>query len=145
MRVDFYLLSRDPAQAAVAMLAARAVAAGERLLVVAQDGDLRARISEQLWKHRPDSFLAHGEAGGAHDARQPILLSAGLDPANGAQLLMLADGQWREGAEHFARVFLLFGAATIADARGLWRELGTRDGVERRFWKQDGARWVEGP
>ena len=128
---------------ALAELAARALGAGERVLVVAEDADLHARLSERLWQGRPGQFLAHGAAGGLHDARQPILLSDRVEAANGARMVMLADGRWREGLEGFSRVFLLFDGATREAARGLWRELGAADGVERHFWKQEGGRWSE--
>ena len=40
---------------------------------------------------------------------------------------------------------MLFDETTVQAARDCWRMLGSREGVERRFWKQDGSRWVEGP
>lgn len=143
MRVDFYQLSRDPAEAVVPEIAARSLAQDARVLVVAEDPALRERISAALWAHRPDSFLAHGAAGGAHDARQPILLADAVVPANDARFVVLADGMWRESEAE--RAFLLFGAAELDAARQTWRMLGTREGVERRFWKQDGGKWREGP
>lgn len=145
MRVDFYQLSRDPAEAALPLIARATLAAGERLLVVSADESQLGRIDELLWTRLPDSFLAHGRAGGAHDARQPILLSAETTSSNGAKFLALADGQWRDPGDAFARVFFLFDQAALQAARDCWRMLGTRDGIERRFWKQDGGKWVEGP
>lgn len=145
MRVDFYQLSRDPAEAALPLIARATLAAGERLLVVSADQAQRGRIGELLWTRLPESFLAHGHAGGANDARQPILLSDETCPANDARFLALADGIWRDPGEVFTRVFYLFDAATLQGARDCWRMLGTRDQVERRFWKQDGGKWVEGP
>ena len=97
-----------------------------------------------MWSRSPDSFRANAEAGGTHDARQPILLSDEVEAGNGAAYVAYADGQWRE-AEGFARVFLLFDEATLDGARQCWRMLGSREGVERRFWKQMDGRWVEGP
>ncbi len=165
MRADFYQLSRDSVEAALPALARAAMRSGERLLVVAEDAALRQRISEALWTRLPTAFLAHGEAGGAHDARQPILLSrtmpagngpAGNGPAgdgaagdgpagNGARLVAFADGVWREPDGDMRRAFLLFGQAELAGARATWRLLGTQGGVERRFWKQEGTGWVQGP
>ena len=55
------------------------------------------------------------------------------------------DGKWRDEAFGFERAFLFFDNSTIDAARGTWRMLGERDGVERHFWKQEGGRWVEGP
>lgn len=145
MRVDFYQLSRDPAEAVLPLIARNSLKAGERLLVVSGDDDQLGRISEQLWSRMPDSFLAHGLAGGAHDARQPILLSPVPTPANGARFLALADGVWREGDTPFKRIFFLFDDATLQAARDCWRMLGQREGVDRRFWKQQDGKWVEGP
>ncbi len=145
MRVDFYQLSRDPVEAALPLIARAALGAGERLLVVSDDAAQLDRISAGLWTRLPETFLAHGRCGSAHDPRQPILLGAAPETSNGAKFLALADGKWRDEAHGFARVFLLFDAATVEGARGCWRMLGTRDGVERHFWKQEGGKWLEGP
>jgi DNA polymerase-3 subunit chi len=142
MRVDFYHLTRDPAERVLPRIARNTMGAGERLLVVSDDRAQLDRISAALWQE--ESFLAHGPTGGAHDARQPILLGQTPDPANGARFLALADGQWREAAG-MARVFLLFGPEQIDAARGTWRLLGQRDGVDRHYWRQDGGKWFEGP
>ena len=142
MRADFYQLSRDPAERVVPVLARNTLRAGERLLVVSErPGQLQA-ISEALWSVGSE-FLANGIAGQGHEAAQPILLSAAMDPANGARFVVLADGVWRDCAEPFARSFLLFDEATLQPARDCWRMLGTREGLERHYWKQDGGRWVE--
>jgi len=114
-------------------------------VVVSSDSVQLERISGGLWTRLPETFLAHGRAGGEHDERQPILLSETPAPANGARYLALADGAWRDEADQFERVFLFFDGATIDGARGSWRMLGTREEVERHFWKQEGGKWVEGP
>lgn len=144
MRVDFYQLTRDPAELVVPQIARATLAQGERLLVVSADEGQLARIGAALWDRLPDTFLAHGMAGGAHDARQPILLSGEPQPANGARYLAFADGLWRDTGEA-TRVFLLFSPAETEAARGTWRALGTQGGVERRYWRQDGGKWREGP
>ncbi|MFB0613149.1 DNA polymerase III subunit chi [Aurantiacibacter poecillastricola] len=145
MRVDFYLLSSDPAPAAIALLASKVRQAGERLLVVADDLEMLETISQTLWESSPESFLANGIAGDEHDAVQPILLSDEVEPANGAQFLLIADGRWREPSEAFTRVLYLFDQQTIDGARLTWKALQDREGMERRFWKQQDGRWVEGP
>jgi DNA polymerase-3 subunit chi len=145
VRVDFYQLSRDPAEVALPLIARAALNAGERLLVVSSDEAQLGRIGDMLWAKLPDTFLAHGRAGSPDAERQPILLSDAPEPANGAKFMAIADGVWREGAEAFARTFYLFDDATLQAARDCWRSLGTRDGIERKFWKQQGGKWVEGP
>ncbi len=143
MRVDFYQLTNDAAEHVVPLIARNTLAAGQRLLVVSDDPAQLKRTSEALWTRLPDTFLANGLASDPHADRQPILLSTDVEPANGAKFMALADGMWRDG--EFERVFLLFPPARIDDARGCWRMLGTREGVERRYWRQDGGKWVQGP
>ncbi len=143
MRVDFYQLTNDPAEQVLPLIARNTLGANQRLLVVSDDSAQRQRISEALWTRLPETFLANGHADQPHAGRQPILLSAEAEPANGARYLALADGVWRDG--DFDRVFLLFPPARIDDARGCWRMLGTREGVERHYWRQEGGKWKEGP
>lgn len=145
MRVDFYQLSRDPAEAVLPLIARNTLKAGERLLVVSGDADQLGKISAGLWGRMVDSFLAHGFAGGEHDARQPILLSGEMAPANGAKFVALSDGVWRDGATDFERTFYIFDDDTLHPARECWIMLGKREGVDRRFWKQQDGKWVEGP
>ena len=143
MRVDFYQLSRDPAEAALPLIAGKVIEGGGRLLVVSADDEQRRRIRQALWSVAPETFLANGEAGEGDEERQPILLSDRPEPANGAKFLAIADGQWREGSEPFARTFYLFDETTVQQARGVWRDLRGRDGVEHYYWKQEGRRWVQ--
>jgi DNA polymerase-3 subunit chi len=143
MRVDFYQLSRDPAEAVVPLIARATMASEERLLVVSDDEGQLARISEGLWGRLPESFLAHGLTGEPHEERQPILLSTAPQPANDARFLLLADGLWRDEAAGFDRVFLLFGDAALEGARECWRMVDKLEGTERHFWKQEGGKWRE--
>lgn len=145
MQVDFYQLSRDPVEQVLPAIAARVLGLGARLLVVAHDDAQRARISQGLWAGPPESFLANGAAGEGGEARQPILLSDSCDAANGARHVALADGLWRDEALEFDRAFYFFDAASIDGARASWRALSKRDGVEPRFWRQEGRKWVQGP
>lgn len=146
MKVDFWLLSRDPAERVVAMIAERVLADGGRALVVCDDTERREEIGKALWEHKPEAFLANGEAGGEHDTRQPILLSATCEPANGAAACILADGKWRaetvDGGA-FERVFLLFDEEAREAARNAWREISAKDGLERSFYEQRDGRWVK--
>ena len=63
MKIDFWQLSRDPVDKVVALIAARVVGDGERLLVVSADSGQREAIARALWESRPAAFLANGEAG----------------------------------------------------------------------------------
>ncbi|MFP5329487.1 MAG: DNA polymerase III subunit chi [Alphaproteobacteria bacterium] len=143
MRVDFYQLGAVPIERVIAALAGKLLAESERLLVVAEDEALLARLDRLLWDQGPASFLPHALAGRAEDPRQPILLSTGADPANRARNLLIADGKWREAALSFNRAFYLFDSASIDEARAAWRSLGERKEVERHYWAYSDGRWAE--
>ena len=143
MKVDFWLLSRDPAERVVAMIAEKVLAGGERALVVSENDAQHVAIGEALGD-APQAFLAHGASGGEHDARQPILLSDTCEAANSASACILADGRWRpETLEsgNFDRVFLLFGEDGREAARTAWREVSAKDGLDRSFFEQRDGRW----
>ena len=130
----------------IAVLAGKLLAEQGRLLIVADDEAMAARLDRMLWDQGSTSFIPHAIAGGADDARQPILLSSSTDAPNGARNMLIADGQWREAALAFDRAFYLFDAATLEGARLAWKLLSGRDGVERRYWKQDErGRWMQQP
>lgn len=142
MQVDFYHLTRTPIDRALPQIAEKVLASGQRLLVVAADGAARTRLDQLLWSYRPQSFLPHGQAGGVDDARQPILIGDSLEAPNGARHVALVDGLWRDEALDFDRAFHFFDEDAIEAARAAWRELADREGVERRYWRQDdNGRW----
>lgn len=143
MKVDFWQVSRDPVEYVVAMIAQRVLAGGDRLLVVAADTVQREAISQTLWETTPEAFLANGIAGDGQEARQPILISGQCEAANGASHVIFADGVWDDAARSFARSFLLFGEATLQDARACWRGLDGLPELERSFYRQDGGKWTK--
>ena len=143
MQVDFYQLTRDPAEKVLPAIAQRILDNKGRLLIISDDAGQLDAISGALWTARTDSFLAHAKSGEGDDALQPILLSQDTDAPNGAKFVALADGNWRAVTEDFERIFYLFPPEQTDNARSAWRTLG--DGVERCYWKQDGGKWVQGP
>lgn len=143
MQVDFYQLTRDPAEKVIPFIAQRVLDDKGRLLIVSEVLAQRDLISASLWTARPDSFLAHGMSGTENADFQPILLSDELQATNGARMLAIADGKWRPVESHFDRIFYLFPPDKTDDARAAWRGLG--EGVEKRYWKQDGGKWMQGP
>jgi DNA polymerase-3 subunit chi len=142
MQVDFYHLTKLPLERALPQIAAKVIAAGGRLIIVAGEENQRVRLDQLLWSYAPESFLPHGQAGGEDDARQPVLIVASPEAANGARNIALVDGVWREEALAFDRAFHFFDEERIADARAAWRGLADRDGIDRNYWKQnDAGRW----
>ena len=143
MRVDFYQLGGAQPDSVIAAIAGRLLGEEQRLLVVASDEALLARLDRLLWDQGATSFLPHGLAGGTDDAAQPILLSTGADAPNLARNILIADGGWRESALAYDRAFYLFDEATLEGARLSWKLLAGREGVERNYWAQEDGKWVK--
>ena len=108
MRVDFYQLGAAQPDNVIAAIAGKLLDDSQRLLVVAADEAMLARLDRQLWDQGAASFLPHGLAGGQDDTAQPILLSTGTDAPNLARNMLIADGEWREAALGYDRAFYLF-------------------------------------
>ena len=143
MRVDFYQLGEATVESVIASVGQRLLGEGQRLLVVAQDEALLARLERLLWDQGAASFIPHGLAGGNDDSAQPILLSSGSDAPNLARNMLIADGEWREAALGYDRAFHLFDGESLEGARLAWKLLAGRDGVERHYWGHEEGRWIK--
>jgi DNA polymerase-3 subunit chi len=143
VQVDFYQLAGTPAEQVIGSIADKLFATGGRLIVIADDEVFLARLNRMLWDQGATSFVPHGLAGGADDARQPVLLSRSPDAPNLARNMLIADGVWRESALSYDRSFFLFDTATLDGARAAWKSLAGKDAVERRYWAQEDRKWVK--
>ncbi|WP_326524475.1 DNA polymerase III subunit chi [Sphingomonas sp.] len=144
MQVDFYHLVASPLERVLPKIAEKVTAGGGRLVIVADSASQRETLDRLLWTYAADSFLPHAQAGGDRDVDQPVLICDTVTGANGARNIALVDGVWRDGALDFDRAFHFFDGDTVAAARTAWKSLGDREGVERRYWKQDDAgRWTQ--
>ena len=63
MQVDFYQLAGTPPEQVIASLAQKVLAAGGRLLIIAEDEPSLARLDRMLWDQGASSFIPHGLAG----------------------------------------------------------------------------------
>ncbi len=139
----FYHLTRAPMEATLPMLIDRALGAGWHVAVRGKSADRLDWLDQKLWMG--DGFLPHGQAGGTHDADQPVLLTVGRDLPNGARCLMAIDGA-EIGAEEVSgleRACILFDgndSAAVEAARGQWRALTTA-GCAAQYWSQESGRW----
>lgn len=145
MQVDFYHLTLMPLERVLPRIAERVAESGGRLLLVAGEAEARTRLDALLWSYAPESFLPHAQAGAGGDALQTVLIAASAAEAgNGARNVALADGIWRDEALGYDRAFHFFDETRIGEARAAWKTLAGRDGVERRYWKQNEAgRWEQ--
>ena len=143
MRLGFYLTGSQPLERVLPLIARAALGQEQRMLVVAEDAGLLDRLDRALWEGKAEDFLPHGRADAPHADRQPVLLSTTCAPANGAKLVALADGGWRDEAEGFERALLLFGEEQRAEARQTWRRFDGREDVTREFFELENGKWTK--
>jgi len=144
--VFFYHLTRSPIEDVVTMLLQRSLDVGWRVAVQMRSADLMMQLDDRLWTHPAEGFLPHGIAGGADDARQPVLLACDAAAGNNPACVISLEGVdlSAEQARALERGCILFDghdAAAVEHARDQWRSL-TRAGIEARYWAQEDGRWV---
>ncbi|MDO5613923.1 MAG: DNA polymerase III subunit chi [Paracoccus sp. (in: a-proteobacteria)] len=141
----FYHLTRTPADALVPMLIGKARAAGWRVELRGTDAETLERLDKKLWE--AEAFLPHGQQGGPHDARQPVLLTLAGQPAanNPACLLTLNGAEVNpQECQSLERTCIIFdGASPPATdrARDQWRSL-TAAGITAEYWSEESGRWT---
>ncbi|PCH66428.1 MAG: DNA polymerase III subunit chi [Rhodobacteraceae bacterium] len=143
--VFFYHLTRTPLEATLPALLGKARQAGWRVAVRGVDPARMGWLDEKLWLGPEDGFLAHGVAGGEHDAAQPILLTCDAQAANAPSCVMSVDGATVSADEVQAleRVCILFDGndqAALQQARVQWKTL-TDAGCSAQYWSEDSGRW----
>ena len=141
----FYHLTRRPLEDTLTMLLGKAQGAGWHVLIRGTDPARLQWLDDKLWLGPEEGFLPHGLAGGAHDARQPILLTQSSDNPNTAKCLMCIDGAKTTPTEitEFERVCILFDGhdeAALGAARQQWKSL-TDAGSPAQYWSEDSGRW----
>jgi len=141
----FYHLTRRPLEQALPQLLEASLSRGWKVAVRGAEQGRLAWLDERLWAGKPDSFLPHGLAGGAHDALQPVLLTDARDMPNGATCLMAIDGASVSAEDVTARerVCLVCNGSedeAVAQARQQWKAL-TAAGVAAEYWSEESGRW----
>ncbi|MCC7320453.1 MAG: DNA polymerase III subunit chi [Rubellimicrobium sp.] len=142
--VRFYHLSVRPLEAVVRRLVERELEQGRRVEVRGRDRALMEALDRELWLGPDEGFVPHGMAGGAHDARQPALLTvAGQAAANAPDCLITVDAAPLDPAEaaRLDRVAVVFHAAQegeVAEARAQWRAV-TGAGLAAQYWAETPA------
>lgn len=140
----FYHLTRAPLEHTLPVLLGKARGAGWRVAVRGVEAARMAYLDDRLWHGPETDFMAHGLAGGAHDADQPILLTTselGNDPA----CLMAVDGApvSPDEVRKMERVCILFDGndpEAVQVARGQWKHL-TSEGCIAQYWSEAAGHW----
>ncbi len=143
----FYHLERSPLAQMLPALITKAVQSGKKCVVQTCDARAVKNISNDLWAHHPDSFLAHGSAKDGSAARQPIWVTDKDENPNDADVLILTHGARRDDmdAGGFSLCCILFdgtNADALNGARAQWKIQKER-GVPMTYWQQADQGWVK--
>ena len=141
----FYHLTRTPLEHTLPMLLERARGAGWKIVVRGRDEGRMDWLDQKLWALGDTSFLAHGLAGGPHDALQPVLLTTSPEIPDAIGCVMSVDGADVSAEEVNAveRVCILFDGhdpEAVQHARGQWKAL-TDAGCAAQYWSEETGNW----
>lgn len=141
----FYHLTQTSLDQTLPRLLEKARGAGWKIAVRGREQGRMEWLDQKLWLLGDESFLAHGLAGGSHDALQPVLLTTLTDLPNGATCVMSVDGAEVSAEEVSAsdRVCILFDGhdpEALQHARGQWKTL-TNAGCAAQYWSEETGNW----
>ncbi len=121
--VQFYHLTTTPLERALPKLLEKVVSSGFRTLLVADSPEQVERLNELLWTYDPGSFLPHGSETDGNPDKQPVLLSTGMEPINGAKLVLVTNGAVPGPEYGYERILDIFDGndpQAVAGARSRW-------------------------
>jgi len=139
----FYHMTTQPVDVTLPMLLGKARGAGWRVAIRGRDAARLDHLDMNLWE--AEGFLAHGRAGGPHDADQPILLTDADEAPNGASCIVSLDGAEiaPDEVNGSDRTMILFDGNdgdAVTRARAQWKAL-TAAGCAAQYWSQESGRW----
>ena len=143
--VGFYHLTRTAADAALAPLLGRTLAAGARALVLCGSAERVAALDTALWLCAEPDWLPHGTRQSGEAELQPIWidhLAPTASAPNGARFLFLLDGA-EAPLDGFTRVFDLFDGRDEAAMAAARRRFAAARAAEHRvtYWQQGVRGW----
>lgn len=138
MRVDFYHLQKWPLERALPQILGKVRQAGHKAVVMAGSADRVESLSNALWTHDPNSWLAHGSAKDGHAEDQPVWLTDKPENPNEAAVLVLTDGMTASDLAIYERCLDMFDGNdpdAVQAARDRWKQ-ASADGHELHYWQQ---------
>jgi DNA polymerase-3 subunit chi len=140
--IRFYHLTSSTLDRALPAILQKALAGGQRAVVVAGSPERAKALDLQLWTYEERSFLPHGLAPASGEdefaAEQPIWLTTKVENPNGAGLLVLIDGQTVDQLDDWKLVCEIFDGNdddAVTAARARWKTLKAQN-HELAYWRQ---------
>ena len=131
-RIEFVKLNRPERARVLCELAEEFSLAGQRVLVLVQDDNQGVTLDRFMWTWKKGAFLPHVYQNGSvecHD--EPVVIVAGEENPNGAQVLLMGASCSMDFLRHFRHVL----------AKKLHVELRTPENRNPKPKKRVGGRW----
>jgi DNA polymerase III subunit chi len=143
--VLFYHLQGLTLENVLPPLLEKSLARGWRVVVQATSEERADALDAHLWTYSDDSFLPHATWRVGDASEQPIVLIAGEDNPNNANVRFLVDSAALPAdCDVYQRLVLVFNGDdgdALAAARSVWTDCKTR-GFEVTYWQADErGRW----
>ncbi|HQZ13985.1 MAG TPA: DNA polymerase III subunit chi [Devosia sp.] len=145
--VLFYHLEIHPLERVIPVLLEKTLERGWKAVVETTSRERAEALEVSLWTYRDESFLPHGVATGQPtDALQPVLITAGNDNPNGANVRFFVDRAVPRETAGYDRIVFMFSGHdpdAMSEARLAWKAMSAIEGNAVTYWQQDsGGRWV---
>lgn len=141
----FYHLTESRLEDALPSLLERCIGRGWKVVVQTGSEERRDALDAHLWIYRDDSFLAHGLDHEPSASDQPIILTTGVQNANGASVRFFVDGASSESLDGYERLIFLFDGhdeMQLDQARSQWK-IAREAGLAATYWQQTATRGWE--
>lgn len=102
-RIDFYTDAHDKLEL-VCKIAAKAVQAKSRMLILAPDGEQRSRLDKMLWMQPAIGFVPHCLASAPIADQTPVVLSGSAEDAGLDEILLNLADAWPQTFARFQRL-----------------------------------------
>tara|TARA_A100000171_G_C2132223_1_gene147525 strand:- start:1800 stop:2222 length:423 start_codon:yes stop_codon:yes gene_type:complete len=130
-----------------AKLLEKVLSTGKRAVVLCGTSDRVADLNAGLWTYATQSFLPHGTVREGNAARQPVWITTEVENPNGAEIVIIVDGQTITPEDSFHRCLDIFDGmdqTAVEDARRRW-QLYRERGDTLAYWKQNSSGLWEQP
>ncbi len=137
--IQFYHLTTTPLEVALPKIMEKALATGERVLVLVGDEQSMDKLNDAFWTYNDRSFLPHGSSKNAYPEEQPIYITYAPENPNKASILAVTDGSQLEELSDFSRVLDVFNGhddAAVTAARTRWKTYKDA-GHELKYFQQN--------
>ena len=121
--IQFYHLLTTSLEEALPKLMEKAMQAEMKVVIWGKPEQVKP-LSDALWNHSPNSFLAHCSNNDDMADHQPIYLTDNYENPNGADLLVIVGGASMDDYSGYTRVFDMFDGANeslVTASRKRWK------------------------